>query len=188
MKNSLLLLVCFGLTLASCAKKDKLQDQLMPSLLDFFEVQLGDDFDREKNKITITKIDTLTEKGRLVFKANELQRQLEAEGLPQYERLKDDLAFFSREYAADPTRANQEQLTLVKETCAELEQELQELKQVIDATNQKSLTADSIQFTAYSVHGFFTYTSKKEGNQDIIMKVFMNYRFEVIPVEDILSY
>lgn len=188
MKNSLLVLLCFGLTLVSCSKKDKRQDQFMPSLLDFFEVQLGEDFDREKNKITITKVDTLTEKGRLLFKTHELQRQLEGEDLPRYERLKDDLAFFTQQNEVEPTRTNQEQLALVKGACTELEQELQTLKQRIEETRQKSLSADSIQFIAYRVHGFFTYTSKKEGKQDINLQVLMNYGFQVIPVEDILSY
>jgi|GEM_PF-6888900 len=188
MKNNLLLLLCLGLTLVSCTKKDKLHEQLMPSLLDFFEVQLGEDFDRENNIITITKVDTLTEKGRLVFKASELQRRWEVEELPKYERLKDDLAFFTAAYAADPTPTNQNQVALVKEACADLESDLQKLKQVIEETNQQRLTADSIQFRAYRVQGFFSYNSKKEGSQNVNLEVFMNYRFEVIPPEDILSY
>ncbi|WP_410879326.1 hypothetical protein [Myroides sp. DW712] len=188
MKKRLLSILCFGVIFGSCVKEAKLEDQLMPSLVHFFEVQLGEDFDRKNDKITITKVDTLTEKGRLLFKTNELQRQLEEEGLPRYERLKDDLAFFTQQNEIDPTRTNQEQLVLVKETCAEFEEDLQALKDQIEETQQKSLTADSLQFMAYRVHGFFTYTSKKEGKQDIHLQVLMNDRFEVIPVEDILAY
>jgi len=188
MKTRIGLLLCFGLMLTSCSKKNHLEDRLTPNLIDFFEVQLGADFNREKDKITITKIDTLTEKGRLNFKAIELKRQLEEEGIPRYERLKDDLAFFTQQYAQDPTQTNQDQLALVKDTCADMEGDIQELKGIIEETMQQRLTADSIQFRAYRVHGFFTYTSKKEGNQDVKFNVIMDDQYKVIPVEDIVSY
>lgn len=188
MKRRIVLLLCSGLMLISCSKGNHLENQLMPNLIDFFEVQLGTDFNRNKNKITITKIDTLTEKGRLDFKVTELKRQLEVERIPRYERLKDDLTFFTQEYTQNPTQVNQDQITLVKEACAEMEEEVQEFKTLIEETEQNSLTADSIQFRAYRVHGFFTYTSKKEGSQDIKFNVLMDDRYKVIPVEDILSY
>lgn len=172
----------------ACSKRNHLEDQLMPNLVDFFELQLGTDFNRDKNKITITKIDTLTEKGRLAFKASELKRQLEEEGIPEYERLKDDLAFFIQQNAQNPTVTNQNQLALVQEACADLEEDIKEIKALIEETKQESLTADSIQFRAYRVHGFFTYTSKKEGNQDVKLNVLMDDRYEVIPVGDIISY
>lgn len=188
MKTRILLLLCLGLTLISCSKGNHLENQLMPNLVDFFEVQLGADFNRDKNKITITKIDTLTEKGRLDFKATELKRQLEEEGIPRYERLKDDLAFFTQEYAQDPTQTNQDQINLVKEACTDMEEDIQELRDLIETTEQLRLTADSIQFRAYHVHGFFTYTSKRKGNQDVTLNVLMDDRYKVIPVEDIISY
>lgn len=176
------------LILVACAKKDQLHEQMMPGLIAFFQVQLGQAFDETKNHITITKVDTLTEKDRLEFKAKELLRQFEMEHEPELKMQKEELALFEKQYQENPIAAHKEQLESAREDYVEMEAEIQSFKREIEETKVKAQTADSIHFFAYRVHGFFTYTSKSKGSQDIIMSVIMNYRFSVIPVEDILSY
>lgn len=150
MKRVLFLVIGF-VVLSSFALQESLPDRMRKAVTPYVESELGIDLKKEENKLTIVRIDTLTEKDRLQLKGQDLLEELQIGYLPFIELQQHAVNQYMLLYKIHPIKNVRDEIDKAVREYSELEAKAAPMIQELEEVIAKEKLADYKQFVAYKV-------------------------------------